>query len=292
MHEETVKIVDAQVGEMAIQMSALDGFVTRARCQNDEMLEEHIGGLLQLSLQVAQLQTEVSQSIDERDTDLQSFQKDAHAATEDLSGTAENLKLSVASSISTLRKGFEEAALQEYVPTAETPQKRDWAYPTELPETANHLSVIANARGLPDPTIGAKTPGAARTPGRSPKKQISPRKGSPFKAASPTKTKVFNDELTRRVPLKSSHEDLTQPLKELKEIDINVIARPASAAEESHTLAFSRSVGHGQPPLKRHATADGMSRVPTKNNRTPKARGVENLGQSIGPGRRLRSSQE
>ncbi len=298
MHEETVKIVDAQLGQMATQMSALDHFVTRARAQNDDMLEEHIGGLLQLSLQVAQLQTEASQTIDEHDTSLQNFQENANGANAELGSIVADLASNVTASVTSWKAGMEEGILRDYIPTGETPQKRDWTYPTQLPETGNHQSIIARMRGLPDPTIESKTPSTSRTPGRSPRKQTSPRKGSPSKAASPTKTKVFSDEKTQTItiPLKAPTENLTEPLKGLKEIDINVIPRPASAAGEIHMgteLGFSKSVGSGQPPLKRHATAGGESRVPTKT-RTPRMRGVENLSQSIGPGagRRLRNSPQ
>jgi kinesin family member 11 len=297
VHEETVKIVDAQLGQMATQMSALDGFVTRARAQNDNILEEHIGGLLQISLHVAQMQMEISQNMEQREVELQAYQQEATSTNEELRSATDSASSAILSSVKTAQEAIHGDTLQDYVPTGETPQKREWSYPTRLPSTANHQSIIAARRGLPDPTVEAKTPSTSRTPGRSPKKQPSPRKGSPSKS-SPSKTKVFSDEKTQTMtkPLKASHESLTEPLKGLKEINVNVVPRPASAAGDHLVHPFSKSVGSGQPPLKRHATATGEMRLNSTKARTPKTRtpGVENLSQSIGPGggRRLRSSPQ
>ncbi|RMZ91683.1 hypothetical protein DV736_g1099, partial [Chaetothyriales sp. CBS 134916] len=270
VHKETVKIVDAQLGRMATQMSALDEFVTRARAQNDQMREDHKSGLLQLSVQVAQLHASISDSLDARHSELEKVNEDTQATTDEMGAVATGLVNTVSEPLASLREGMYKTGLQDYIPTGETPEKRDWTYPMNLPETAKHQSIIARRRGVPDPTIEAKSPSKARTPGRSPKKQGSPRKGSPSKASSPSKTKVFNDEKTLRttvnMPLKpAAAESVVEPLKGLKEIDVNVIPRPASAAagrlDESQgpTHPFSKSAGlGGQPPLKRHATAPGQ----------------------------------
>ncbi|KAF4944224.1 hypothetical protein F66182_18677, partial [Fusarium sp. NRRL 66182] len=42
VHQETIRIVDEQVQQMAVQMEALDDFVTRARSQNGSHHESHI----------------------------------------------------------------------------------------------------------------------------------------------------------------------------------------------------------------------------------------------------------
>jgi kinesin family member 11 len=286
VHGETVKIVDAQLSEMSQQMSALDAFVTRARTQNNKSHEDHISGLLQFQLEVAQLQNEVAETIRKRDTDLQVLHNDAEASTTELNECMETFGAEAREALQTLHAQVDDSPMQEYMSTGETPQKRDWTYPTELPSTANHEVIIARTRGLPESSAELL---ATRTPGQSPRKRGSPRK-SPTKTRSPKKAKVYND---------SDHaqllDNLTEPIKGLREIDMNVVA--GSNNVESHTISFSKSMS-GQPPLKRHATAAatfGSGDKPVGKLTRSKAAattglGVENFSQSVGSGRRLRNS--
>ena len=285
MHGETVKIVDAQVGEMSSQMSALDEFVTRARTQNDQSHDDHIAGLLQFQLEVAQLQSEVADTIQQRDTDLQVLHNETESSTAEVLDCTDAFEAEAKEALQTIQEQLDSNMMQDYVPTGATPQKREWTYPNELPATSNHQTIIARMRGLPDPIT---EPSTARTPGRSPRKQGSPRK-SPSKPRSPAKAKVYTDQDR---PLL---ENMTEPIRglSLKEINVNV------AAGESQTVNLSRSTGPGQPPLKRHATAGavlGSEKVPARltRNRAAAVGGVENLNQSVGVGggRRLRNSPQ
>lgn len=292
MHGETVKIVDAQLGEMSHQMSALDEFVNRARMQNDKSHDDHIGGLLQFQLEVAQLQTEVADTIQQRDTDLQVLHNDTESTTADLTGCMETFGAEAKEALQTIHAQVDENSMQDYVSTGETPQKKDWTYPTELPSTANHETIIARMRGLPDPATETST---SRTPARSPRKHGSPRK-SPTKTRSPMKGKVYTD-----VEVARPMENMTEPIKGLREIDMNVVSGSNGLGGNSHTVSFSKSTS-GQPPLKRHATAAafgvGSERIPGKLTRSKAAAaggtGVENLSQSVGvgSGRRLRNSPQ
>ena len=54
VHEETIRIVDAQMKDMATQMQALDDFVTRARKQNERHHNTHVGSLKGLASTVRQ----------------------------------------------------------------------------------------------------------------------------------------------------------------------------------------------------------------------------------------------
>ena len=282
VHNETVKIVDAQLGAMATQMSALDEFVTRARSQNDTGHNEHLAGLLQLQLQMAQMQTDLVSSIEKRQASIKNFDEEEQSHCMENSEAISGLDKNVRSALEVLSTDLGVSAPKDYVVTGETPQKREWRYPTELPQTAAHESIIARRRGLPDPTIQAKTPSTARTPGRSPRKQTSPRKASPTKPTSPSKAKIYVDRSHAHTV------NLTEPLRELKEVDINVVPPPR---QDAHTISFSKSVGSGQqPPLKRHATATGAGESKKLRPRAAVTPGSENLSQSMGVGRRLRSS--
>jgi kinesin family member 11 len=269
-------------------MAAWDEFVTRARSQNDESHEEHKAGLLQLQLQVVQNQNDLTSVLEERQAAIKNFQDEEARNVADYFEQLGDFDRHIRSDLDALVEDVNEAMPKEYVPTGETPQKRNWSYPSELPATVAHESIIARRRGLPDPTLES----TARTPGRSPKKG-SPRKSPNKTLGSPVKTKVYADTKTEKVLIKDLN--LTEPLKSLKEVDINITSNVGMARpdREAHTISFSKSIGSGtgQPPLKRHATADGRSSRSVRSK--PVTPGVENLSQSVGVegvGRRLRSS--
>ncbi|OQU95893.1 Kinesin motor domain-containing protein [Cladophialophora immunda] len=322
VHEETVKIVDAQLTQMSTQMGALDEFVTRARLQNDS---HHAERLQSLSNAASHAQEGFSSLEKESELCREVFgaftgEQEKHRA--DIDRLFVSLEEEVRHPLQEMKAELSEATLADYIPTGETPQKREWNYPTRLPRTENHESIIARLRGLPDPALITKTPSSVKAPGRSPRKQASPRKGpsSPSKLPSPSKTKIFTDVENPTVQTSTISLSQTQgtasgiPVNEqksgLKEVDINVINsnRPILSSATSMTsssndekpvlLDFSKSVGSGsqQPPLKRHATTNAIveSRLPTaKPGRVTRSTmaglagmgvgGVENFSQSIGP---------
>ncbi|OAP62142.1 hypothetical protein AYL99_04345 [Fonsecaea erecta] len=328
VHEETVKIVDARLTQMSTQMGALDEFVTRARTQNDS---HHAERLQFLSHAVSRAQDGFSSLKKESELCREGFgafagEQETHRA--DVNRLMGSLEEGTRHPLQDMRAELSEATLTDYIPTGETPQKREWNYPTHLPRTERHESIIARLRGLPDPALVAKTPSSVRTPARSPRKQASPRKGpaSPSKLPSPTKAKIFTDIENSTIPalqIQSTAPNgipLSEPKPGLKEVDINVLNsnRPVVSSTTSMTsssidekpvlLDFSKSIGSGsqQPPLKRHATTNAIveSRLPTaKSGKVTRSTmaglagmgigGVENFSQSVGPlggGRRLRSS--
>jgi kinesin family member 11 len=294
VHNETVRIVDAQLGEMAVQMAALDEFVTRAREQNGRHYDSHCESLKDLS-------TNLRQTFGSVDNTLQAtsvrMQKHSAVWRGDIGSLDESLltfSRSIRDPLADLMANFASNPLIEYVATGQTPQKKDWAYPTNLPRTENQDSLLARLRGLPD-----STPTASRSARKiaSPRKTVSPRKGlsSPSKLPSPTKTRVFHDDIATDCQTGLPAQRLNEPAEEskggLREINMNVLAR-SSSADDTHRhpqTTFSKSTSNTQqPPLKRHATVE--SRLPRK--------GRENsvLSQSMGPGfgmgRRLRSSPQ
>jgi kinesin family member 11 len=279
---------------MAVQMAALDEFVTRAREQNGRHHDSQNEGLKDLS-------TTVRQTFANFDDTLQATSARMHnhhaACRGDVDALADGLVPlcdSVQKPLAELVASLESKTLIEYVATGQTPQKKDWTYPTNLPRTESRDMLLAQLRGLPDGKSGAM-----RSPRKlaSPRKTASPRKGfsSPSKLPSPTKTKIFQDESTTAGPLVLSTQRPNEASDEskggLREMDMNVLAQPP-AADDAHghpQPLLSKSMSNSQqPPLKRHATAE--SRLPRK--------GRENtvLSQSVGPGlgmgRRLRSSPQ
>lgn len=326
VHEETVKIVDAQLAQMTTQMAALDEFVTRARSQNDSHHVDRVQALTDVVSRARDGFGALEKDSEESSTALKDLTQHQKRQRSELEQLTVILEEETRHPLLQLKTEVSGSTLSEYVPTGQTPQKRDWNYPSDLPRTESHDSIIARLRGLPDPALATTTPSSARTPARSPRKQASPRKApaSPSRIPSPSKTKIFTDFVmpaTKEASATDAAHILTTtttiPLKEaktggLKEVDINVVnsnksfstSTIASSSREERPvlLDFSKSVGsgHQQPPLKRHATANAVveSKLPnTKMGRVTRSTmagiGVENFSQSVGHmvgGRKLRSS--
>ena len=300
-------------------MAALDEFVTRARSQNGRNHTNHAQSLQSLSSSAHQTFTNFKQTFDSTSGNLSTFGTDNSTELSSLQGSLSPLMEEVHQSLAQLQHNIQSAPLREYIHTGETPQKKDWAYPTKLPQTEDQESMIARLRGLPDPKQQSLV-NTTQTPGKSPRKMASPRKvGSPSKMPSPSKGKIYTD-----VAADSGNAHAYPPNSTsnaglgggLKEIDINIVQpssqRPVSA-DGLMPSEFSKSVGSGvqQPPLKRHATAgiEG-SRLPMKlganggkSGRKAAGDGWEKenqtinvLSQSVGAGsgigRRLRSSPQ
>ena len=305
---------------MAVQMAALDEFVTRARSQNDRNHTFHAESLRDLSGNAHQTFTTLTQILDSTSDNLSTFGTNNSTDISSLQDHIGPLTKEVRQSLAQLQSNVQGAALRDYIHTGETPQKKDWTYPTTLPQTEDHETMLARLRGLPDPKQQTLANGT-RTPGRSPRKTASPRKaGSPSKLPSPSKGKVYTDVPAAHIGSVHSH---PQPAagnagfgSGLREIDINLVQpssqRPVSA-DGLLPSEFSKSVGSGvqQPPPKRHATTgiEG-SRLPTKlgvngskfggrtamDGREKENHTINVLSQSVGAGsgggRRLRSSPQ
>lgn len=277
-------------------MAALDEFVTRAREQNGQHHHLQHESLNDLSNNVRQTFANVNDTLQGTSARMHNHGAACRINIDSLQDNISSLSKSIQTPLAELQANLESNPLIDYVATGETPQKKDWTYPTHLPCTRSHDSLLAQIRGLTD----AK-PAAARSARKiaSPRKTASPRKGfsSPSKLPSPTKTRIFHDDsaaaTVQVAPTTWKANDPAEEIKGgLKEVDMNVLAQ-ASSAGDLHgqpSTSFAKSINHAQqqPPLKRHATTE--SRLPRK--------GRENsvLAQSIGPGsgmgRRLRSSPQ
>jgi kinesin family protein 11 len=321
VHQETVKIVDAQLKEMATQMAALDQFVTRARSQNDQHHTEHVHSLQTMSSSVDETFTQLQQGFVTTASSTEVFKADLNVHTSAVAASLTNLDQEIRQPLSTLTSTIESSQLAEYIPTGETPQKREWEIPSTLPQTEPHERLLARMRGLPDPTV-AKTPSSARTPGRSPRKGMgmtSPRKAnqstpsklpSPSKRASPMKNSPIKGKVYTDVLHAASQPILSRNDSGLREIDVNVIPRPVTSAgpmevgekilggaghAHPHPVRdFAKSVNSaGQPSYKRHAAETMTAKVPLKGEggRTGRSKSKENnlLSSSVGPGSASRS---
>ncbi|KAI1436846.1 P-loop containing nucleoside triphosphate hydrolase protein [Xylaria sp. CBS 124048] len=152
VHAETVRVVDEQMQDLDEQMTCLDDFVTRARTQNAQHNEQHAASLQRLYGAVEDSYANIGEHFETtcaRVEDLGSeMDMDIQAAGESL----EPLAATVSQPLADLRQDISKTMIREYQPTGDTPQKQMYEYPTELPRTKAHASLIAKLHGEPSPS--------------------------------------------------------------------------------------------------------------------------------------------
>ena len=271
VHEETVRIVDAQMQDMAVQMQALDDFVRRARSQNESHNASHIKSLQGLASTVKSSYTNTQERLRNSKERIQAYSADMTECSRGLCATIPPLDSTLRQPLSSLREYIMDASLTEYVSTGETPQKTLYQYPTSLPRTEPYERLLASAIHSPHCVKSSELPDTA---------------------ASPSKSIIYTDAQTEDIAI-------TRPASMdggLREVSLNINAGIPRSAELSTNMkpelekqSLSSSL-MGLPPLKRHATMD--SKLPQKfgggKGSVVKLEGRENVPPS--GGRRLRSS--
>ena len=271
VHEETIRIVDVQMKDMATQMQALDDFVTRARSQNERHHSRHVISLQSLASTVHQSYSSIGDHFVSTYDRVREIGADVSTQSSALSASLPPLASTMQQPLAGLRADVMTAPLTEYVPTGETPRKTQYQYPTTLPRTEPHDKIL----GKQAPSSPRQT-NSIHSPNRSPSKSI-----------------VYTDApAINGVPPTSPSKD-PNPAS-LREISSNVNAslkrnNSDSQAPTGATAIKSdpEAVGMGPPPLKRQATE---SKLPQKFG-GGKAGMVKLEGrENVGAGRRLRSS--
>ncbi|KAI0020738.1 kinesin-domain-containing protein, partial [Xylariomycetidae sp. FL0641] len=246
VHAETVRVVDEQMKDLNEQMTSLDDFVTRARSQNGQHHEQHADSLRDVSNTVETSYARIGDHfkttcsrVEELGTDMET---DISLARDALEPLSENVRQPLAD----LRDEISNTVLQEYQPTGETPQKMTYDYPTELPRTEAHSTLIARLNG-----------------------------------SSPSKARVFVDTDPSLAENRSPSRPSSLPVPEggrppmsssLREVHPNVNTGPLShdSRATANIYGFSNSIGPGSllgsrdmakeeddtmPPFKRSKTA-------------------------------------
>ncbi|KAL8894028.1 MAG: hypothetical protein Q9192_004694, partial [Flavoplaca navasiana] len=143
VQEETIRIVDAQMKDMATQMQALDDFVTRARSQNERHHSTHVSSLQSLASTVNDSYSSIGDHFTASYNRVQNIGKDISERSNALQDTLPPLTETVQQPLSSLRSIITSAPLKEYVPTGETPQKTQYRFPTTLPRTEPHDKLLS-----------------------------------------------------------------------------------------------------------------------------------------------------
>jgi kinesin family protein 11 len=219
-------------------MGALDDFVTRARSQNAQHHDKHAESLKNLSSTVKSSYSNISSHFTSTYERVRDLGEEMSTKTATLQDTLTPLDSVLRQPLTTLRENIVSTQIQDYQPTGETPQKVQYNYPTSLPRTEAHETLLASLR----------RPSSLSDRGRSPSKSTT--------SMVPV---IFNDapitsnlrEFSASVPAGSSRpgegeqRPTTSGSTGLREMDVNVTSVPAAnASEEQVTLipSFKRSM--------------------------------------------------
>ena len=270
VHGETVRIVDAQMSDMATQMAALDDFVTRARSHNESHHTAHVDSLQRLTSSIASSLSTTNTDLQASSTRLSAFTASQDAQTASIISSLPSLGTTVQQPLAALRAAICAAPLAEYSPTGETPQKTQYSYPTSLPRTRPHPQLLASADGL------ASGP------------------------SSPTKSIVYTDKDDSASEGRPPRASTAEPVG-LREIAVNVVATgrnsepptitmtaSGSLADGEHAEADKRGGAMGPPPPMRRGVTD--SKVPLRGQGRKGSAEKGEKENAVGPVRRLRSS--
>jgi kinesin family protein 11 len=230
--------------DISRQMQALDDFVTRARSQNAQHHDSHTKSLEGLSGTVISSYSNIGSHFTSTYERVRDLGDDMSMKATSLQESLTPLESILRQPLAELRSNISSTLLQEYQPTGETPQKIQYQYPTNLPRTEAHATLLAALRR--------------------------PLSTSPTKTMIPV---VFNDNDSRAGGTEvtpPSTETERKPTGGLREIDVNIhggahnadllqqngSSAPGSANSDSqpHIPAFKRSTSAtGKLPLPKSA---------------------------------------
>jgi kinesin family protein 11 len=305
VHEETVRIVDAQMKDMSRQMGALDDFVAKARAQNGQYCDAHMSSLQGMASNAQQSYSAYEEHLAGSRDRITSLQEDANQQMDSLQTLTLPLSDEVQKPLSELRTHVRERPLQEYIPTGITPQKRRYEFPATLPRTEEHDALVKRMRTSKELEV---LPFSNVEPNTVSSRDSSTR-GTPLKGF------VYHDvedEVGAQQPPSTT---ATPSNIGLREIDANVVAKQlACDTDDDSTATQSKSsmAAKGRaslptdnpseieeadvPPAKRHCSSSAVSdnKLPQKMLTKKMAgmmEGRENVPLPGSRGRRLRGQQ-
>ncbi|KAH0566044.1 hypothetical protein GP486_000565 [Trichoglossum hirsutum] len=266
VHEETIRIVDAQMKDVGVQMQALDEFVTRARLQNGRHHGRHVLSLQSLSTAARSSRSIIASHFDSSQNRVQSLEDDMSNHATSLGDSLPSLDSEVRQPLAELRSDITGMPLEEYIPTGATPRKIQYQYPKSLPQTEPPERIVS--------AVGGDTRPLSMDVG-----------------LSPSKSMVFNDDedevaLLQPVDTSKGEKPTTGGLRE---VDVNV--KLATICGDPTTAITPAS--DDQPPMKKQVPLDNRSKKARSKGSVVRLEGRENSLMPVLMGsmsRRLRSS--
>ncbi|EEH04662.1 kinesin-like protein bimC [Histoplasma capsulatum G186AR] len=264
VHRETEGIVNTQMEGIATQMQALDTFVMRARSQNEIHHEARIGTLENLTCTIRESYQGIHQNLDVFGIQAKTFRDNVLDENEAILEPIENLTENIRKPLEELQSNFQSRSLTEYTKTGETPEKMQYDYPSTLPRTEPHGTLIARMRGIEEEDENSMDNNASPTI-HSNRLFLSPVK-------SPTKAMVYQDggnEVGSNNPLtKMNVKPTSSSSTGLREVDINVAVKPLCSASFTQSTDFASSFRSCPNEISGDTTCKDLIPPPSKRRST------------------------
>ena len=264
VHQETVRIVDAQMSDMSKQMGALDDFVAKARSHNGRFHEAQLGSLETIGTNVRDSRAAILTHLDNFNANAGQLREDANVHTADLQQSTAPLQGEVRQPLTDLRENIQSHPMKEYVATGVTPKKRKYEYPTSLPRTEDHEGLRSRHRtskqftALPFNEEEDTQPAAlSSSPAPSPLKNfVYSDPAEPVEAPSSTAPASYNNTGLREVDL-----NVAKPLSEIVE-DTPVPIKSEAPPTQDTAMDLDKTPEREepeQPPAKRRRSGSSAN---------------------------------
>ena len=178
-------MVDEQKSDLDVQMQALDDFVARARSENEEHHRQHSESMQNLSGTVEKSFANISNHFTNTFDRVRDLGDEMETDTKNLNGSLAPLQENICRPLHNLRDDINNTTLREYEPTGDTPEKKVYQYPSDLPRTASDQVLRDALRDAPTPSRNSGAPPVIFNDVNSPMSTKStPENASPHKEAS------------------------------------------------------------------------------------------------------------
>ncbi|KAF2454328.1 P-loop containing nucleoside triphosphate hydrolase protein [Lineolata rhizophorae] len=275
VHDSTTRAVSAQMAHMDTQLHSLSDIAARLRIQNDSHHNAHTTSLRTLGTSVQSSYTSIADHLATSLERVDTLATDMGARTTDLSSAllaALAPDADIRGPLAQLGRSFEGDSLEEYSPTGETPQRVQYAFPTTLPRTEGHDSLLARLRGHSFPEEGARpmTSSSARSPTKGLVFADVMREGEdsfPMCPASSGNNNANGSSNSSAQPTPSllpPPPPPQPPSSGLRELDVNTLAWSTVVAPESGTAPDCVLPStDAPPPSKRQNTNSSATKTTT-----------------------------
>lgn len=252
VHIETIRVVDEQKNDLDVQMKDLDDFVTRARSENSEHHQQHAESMQSLSKTVENSFSNISTHFTNTFDRVRNLGDDMEADSRKLKDALLPLGENICSPLSNLRDDINSTVLREYEPTGETPEKRSYQYPTELPRTEAPEVLVAGLHDAPSPSKAAPVIFNDLD-----------LLGSPSSIPQPPSPRSSHSRDTISMSLREVNPNLTTG-NILFDPSVSTMSMPA--IQENTTMPlFKRSTTSMKPPMTRHAKKQAVAYEGSEN---------------------------
>lgn len=157
IHAQTVNVVDAQMADISVKLQSLDEFVTRACENNEKHFDANVVSINALSDHVHKSSAESKDVFETMKQTATEVHAEFEEEVEKHKASVQPVVLKQSGTLSGLRDYVNAHMFKEYMPTAQTPKKRVYDYPTAMPKTQSHDELLAGYRQQPRHPLADKS---------------------------------------------------------------------------------------------------------------------------------------